>query len=95
MLEGDLDELIDGLRDREQSQKLAETVPVIEVAADSTVARARWGARPPRSRRPGSGPRAPRPSGCSPGSWASSRFALYLEPARRLTEARGGPLPRS
>jgi hypothetical protein len=27
VLEGDLDELIDGLRDREQSQKLAETVP--------------------------------------------------------------------
>ena len=27
VLEGDLDELIDGLRDREQSQKLAESVP--------------------------------------------------------------------
>ncbi|MGH7367435.1 MAG: peptide chain release factor 1, partial [Candidatus Rokuibacteriota bacterium] len=26
VLEGDLDELIDGLRDREQSQKLAESV---------------------------------------------------------------------
>ena len=86
VLEGDLDELIDGAaRSRAEPEARGER-DVIGVAADSTVP-ALLGARPPRSRRRGSRRPARTPSGSSPALLGVERFALYLEPTRRLTAA--------